>query len=134
MAHFQWSCSYLGDVFYKVHGVQGIYEVRVHNQDARTLAYYQGIFNHNGDPTSFYRNVVSAVGGADLHGHRWTPELWHAFIEFLGLKHEDYLRWHEARVYLESPPNPRDPAPRPIFWNGVQFETEPWHVESAKAA
>lgn len=118
----------MGDVFFKTSD-SNIWEATLHHQNDTTIEYYRRIFNHCGDPESFERNVISAIGGVSLRGkiERWTPELWMDFLASLDREWESYLDWHKRQKFL-SQAIEREAYPRPIYFDHQQstWLTEPW--------
>ena len=147
MQRFTWKWSYLNMVGYRF--AAGEIEVYRPMED-HMLQYRQQIYNHNGDPFSFKRNVYDAIGGAHVrfdnyHGretwNRWTPELWAEFAAHLEQKHNEEYAWcveFQRKHDYYGFPLPVLSLPRPIYWDldANCWKTEPWHqtAEVADAA
>ena len=144
---FRWTCSYMNGCWYKFYR-DGGGEIEVHRpMEDHMLAYRQSIFNHNGNPFSFQRNVLDAVGGAQVswshynrdNWNRWTEPLWEAFVAWLKAEHERDYAWcdkfqreHEFYDF----PLPVLTLPRPIYWDLAEncWKTEPFYQEVRRAA
>lgn len=140
MVSFHWYCSYLDQVSYRVNGITPVREIEAYRSNPFTLEYFRSIFNDQGDPTAFDREVLSRQGGVAIiysvapeHPRRWTLELYAAFVQHLKARHVESLA-ECARIWAKAPEvthedHPPLVIPRPIFYSPMthKYETEPWY-------
>jgi len=135
----EFNVSYQDKTEYAVIGHPKALTVTVYSANDHMIEYMRSTFNHNGDPTSFQRNVLSSLGGAAVKisgakwgDSRWTPDLYAEFIEYM---HASYAKrkqqWEEMckRRGLESEPFVEmEPLPKPIYWDeeAKHYADEPW--------
>jgi hypothetical protein len=147
MLRFEWKCSYLDQREYRVHGETPVKSIECYSALECTLEYFKSIFNFNGDPTAFEREVLSRQGGVAITysedrqwPRRWPRELYEAFVEHLKEKHAASLVECE-RIWAKHSDVPHEPhpplfIPRPIYYSTItrRYETEEWYQEAAVTA
>lgn len=132
--HFKW--SYQNRAGYQF--ADG--EIEIHRELGWLAEHRKSIWN--GDDESYQRNVLDAIGGAQVHWtnrsgdawRRWTPELYDAFVADVKRNHADAVAQTESMRAKHPDVKFEDHAlviPRPIYWSDAagRFETEPFYVE-----
>ena len=141
MFTLQFHLSYQDQVCYDVLGHDTVRQIELYSASLHTIAYMRSTFNHNGDSTSFERNILSRQGGAVIRSvhsdrarypYRWTPEVYRLFVGELYRMRAGYLQHHAqmaAKYGADWPEvSPMDPVPVPMYFDLAtrRFETEPW--------
>jgi hypothetical protein len=139
MPRFTWKWSYQNRAGYRFEDG----EIEVHRELGWLEAHMREGFN--GDAAAFDRNVISAIGGAQVRWdnrpydeagrwRHWTAELYDAFVAFLQQRHA--VDAESLRRMREKHPDVKFDdcvlvLPRPIYWDDAagRFETEPFYVE-----
>jgi hypothetical protein len=116
-------------------------EIETHRELGWMETYRRQLFN--GDDDAFKRNVLDAIGGAQVHWtnrsgdawRRWTPELYAAFVADVKRSHAESIAYAQALAakhpdvdWSEALNRPLV-VPRPIYWNddAARFEVEPFY-------
>lgn len=140
MIRFEWRCSYLDQKEYRVSGHPTVRTIERYSAPDDTIEYFRSIFNYNGDPSSFDREILSRQGGVavtyaeDRHWPRhWPQDLYNAFVEHLKASHAASLV-ECTRIWAKCPDvphkaHPEIEIPRPIYYSPTtrQYETETWY-------
>jgi hypothetical protein len=139
MYRFDFKWSYQNRAGYRFDGG----EIETH-RELGWLAEYRRQ-NFNGDDAAFQRNVLDAIGGAQIHWtnrtgdawNRWTAELYAAFVADVRKCHADAVA-HTADMRAKHPDVTFEDwpliVPRPIYWNDAngRFETEPFYGDAQR--
>lgn len=74
---FSFKVSYLDQCEYAVTGHASVKSVEEYSAPGHTLDYFKSIYNHNGDPTAFDRDVIARQGGVKCgyFSTRWPADL-----------------------------------------------------------
>jgi hypothetical protein len=145
---FKWYCSFQNELEYEVFGHPFIRRIEAYRECHHGMLDYQrSTYNHNGNSEEFERIMVARQGGVMIRSidksynaatywadHRWEPEFYQAFVQWLKDEHASYLVEHERRriargwTLEEYPYEEQSPIPRPMFYNPETrgYEVEPW--------
>lgn len=145
---FAWKWSYQNRIGYRLYGATSGGEIEVHRELGWLQEHVYREFNHNGDPTSFQRNVLDPIGGAVIHlndagarsYNRWPQVVYVEFVEHLKQQYAKEMA-SIARSRAENPDMTFEERPlvipRPIYWDSTsnRFENEPFYkAEEVQAA
>lgn len=143
---FKCKCSYQNEVEYAVFGHEFVRRIEAYRECSHGLLDYQRS-SFNGGSEEFERIMVARQGGVMIRwidksyneatywaDHRWEPEFYQAFVQWLNDEHASYLVEHERRriargwTLEEYPYEKQNPIPRPMFYNPETkgYEVEPW--------
>jgi hypothetical protein len=141
---FKWSLSYRDEVEYKVFGSPVARSLEVYRcNHPSMMEYIRSDFN--GDAAEFERIVIARQGGVIIRYSdqasypRWTPELYQAFVSWLGSdyeRHKENWRVKCLQYGWEFEFEPAPAVPRPIYYNFElhTYVTEPWFAGDRAAA
>jgi hypothetical protein len=152
---FHFYCSYQNELEYEVHGHPFIKRIEAYSECRFGLLEHQRK-DFNGDADEFERIMVARQGGVLIRhvdkpyrdtpsyweDHRWSQELYSAFVKWLDDEHAKYLVDHEQRrarsgyTEEEFPATEMRPIPRPMFFNpeSKRYEVEPWFHSEPQSA